>query len=301
MKFPWNKAAAEPAMAGGVVSLTAGRDPVPAAASPSQLTKWYLKEAQRFEQSKLDAQKQMTRLALWAAAGGVVIGVAGLLSAAALVMVKRPNPPAVLRVSETTGTVDVLGVVRDGKVDFGEKTDRADLRRYVEMRESYDWETIQSMFDTVMNMTADGERDQYNHLVTQPNAPVKVLKNEARVIARVGAITFVGTTAQVFFSKELVPLSGAAARKTEYWVATIAYRHDNLPERGSKLESNPTGFKVISYTVDRDWTRTPVASVAAPVVSTALATTGIQPPAPAPVQPLPAQPSTQPSPAGGAQ
>lgn len=298
MKFRWNKPATDSAEAGGLAA-SGGQLPIEAA-SPHQVGKWYLKEARRFEQSKLDAQKQMTRLALWAAGGGVAIGIAGLLGAATLVTFKRPNPPAVLRVNEATGTVDVLGVVRDGKVDFGEKADRADLRRYVEMRESYDWETIQSMYDTVMNMTADAERDQYDRLANQVNAPVKVLKNEARVIARVGAVTFVGTTAQVFFSKELIALAGAAQRRTEYWVATIAYRHDNLPERGSKLESNPTGFKVISYTVDRDWTRTQGVAPSPVLGTVASPAPGLQAPAvPSPVASQRQSP-TQPSPAGDA-
>ncbi|MEM5354312.1 VirB8/TrbF family protein, partial [Paraburkholderia caribensis] len=38
----------------------------------------------------------------------------------------------------------------NGHVSFTEKTDRADLRRYVEMRESYDWETISDMHSAVM-------------------------------------------------------------------------------------------------------------------------------------------------------
>ncbi|WP_455289955.1 virB8 family protein [Cupriavidus necator] len=281
-------------MTGGQTAATVGGPaPRPALPTADAFAKWYLDEARRFEISRLDQQKHLTRLALWAAGAGVVIGLAGILGATALVMVKRPNPPAVLRVSEATGKVDVLGVVTDGKVAFGEKADRADLRRYVEMRESYDWETIQSLFDAVKIMSADGERERYMAFYSQPNAPQKVLKNEVRVVARVGVITFVGTTAQVFFSREVIPLSGAASRKTEYWVATIAYEHDKVPERGSELEINPTAFRVTSYTVDRDWSRLGEAgtapttaqsnTVAIPVSPTRVP---IQPPAAAEPQPL---------------
>jgi type IV secretion system protein VirB8 len=147
---------------------------------------------------------------------------------------------------------------------YTEKNDRADLRRYVEMRESYDWETIQDMFDAVKLMSADKERDQFISMYSLANAPQKVLKDQYRVIARVGAITFVGSTAQVFFSRKLISLSGSMPPKTEYWVATIAYRHDHLPEKASELELDPTGFRVTSYVVDRDWTRASDAPTSVP-------------------------------------
>jgi type IV secretion system protein VirB8 len=144
------------------------------------------------------------------------------------------------------------------------------------MRESYDWETIQDMFDAVKLMSADKERDQFISMYSLANAPQKVLKDQYRVIARVGAITFVGSTAQVFFSRKLISLSASMPPKTEYWVATVAYRHDHLPEKASELELDPTGFRVTSYVVDRDWTR--AADTPTPV---AAAQSGPQPVSPA--------------------
>jgi type IV secretion system protein VirB8 len=90
-----------------------------------------------------------------------------------------------------------------------------------------------------------------------PNAPQKVLKDQYRVIAHVGAITFIGETAQVFFLRKLISFNPSIAPKTEYWVATITFRHDKLPEKASDLELDSTGFRVTSYVVDRDWTRSP--------------------------------------------
>lgn len=233
--------------------------------------KWYLDQALEFERSKQVAQRHLTQLAWRVAIGAGVIAVFAIVGATALVELKKPNPPAILRDNTASGKVDVLDVVRDGQVAFGELEDRADLRRYVTMRESYDWETIQSSFDAVKLMSAARERDQYVALFGLPNAPQKILKDQFRVVAHVGAITFVGTTAQVFFSRKVIALGGGLQPKTEYWVATIAYRHDNLPEMKSELEIDPTGFRVTSYSVDRDWTRAPDdgAAMAAPQVATA--------------------------------
>ncbi|OTP69970.1 virB8 family protein [Caballeronia sordidicola] len=244
--------------------------------SASATGRWYLQQALKFEASKQEQQAKQTKLAWHAAIGMGAIAVVSIIGSAALVQLKRPNPPAVLRMNDTTGVVDVLNVSPNNREIFTEKNDRADLRRYVEMRESYDWETIQDMFDAVKLMSADKERDQFISMYALANAPQKVLKDQYRVIARVGAVTFVGSTAQVFFSRKLISLSGSIPPKTEYWVATIAYRHDHLPEKASELELDPTGFRVTSYVVDRDWTRASDAPAPVP-----LAPTGLQPVSPA--------------------
>jgi len=235
-----------------------------------EMGKWYLKQAMLFEKSKQDAQKRITQLALRGAVGALVVAAVSIVGSSALVLLKRPIPPAVLRVNTVNGVTDVLDVATEGHMSFTEAQDRADLRRYVEMRESYDWETIQDLFNSVKLMSAEQERDVYVKLFALPNAPQKVLKDQYRIVARVGPITFVGSTAQVFFSKKLIPLGSGQQPKTEYWVATISYRHEQIPEKRSELDVNPNGFRVTSFTVDRDWTRSTDATAAAPAAASTL-------------------------------
>jgi len=235
-----------------------------------EMGKWYLKQAMLFEKSKQDAQKRITQLALRGAIGALVVAAVSIVGSSALVLLKRPNPPAVLRVNTANGVTDVLDVATEGHMSFTEAQDRADLRRYVEMRESYDWETIQDLFNSVKLMSAEQERDVYVKLFALPNAPQKVLKDQYRIVARVGPITFVGSTAQVFFSKKLIPLGSGQQPKTEYWVATISYRHEQIPEKRSELDVNPNGFRATSFTVDRDWTRSTDATAAAPAAGSTL-------------------------------
>jgi type IV secretion system protein VirB8 len=235
-----------------------------------EMGKWYLKQAMLFEKSKQDSQKRITQLALRGAVGALVVAAVSIVGSSALVLLKRPNPPAVLRVNTVNGVTDVLDVATEGHMSFTEAQDRADLRRYVEMRESYDWETIQDLFNSVKLMSAEQERDVYVKLFALPNAPQKVLKDQYRIVARVGPITFVGSTAQVFFSKKLIPLGSGQQPKTEYWVATISYHHEQIPEKRSELDVNPNGFRVTSFTVDRDWTRSTDATAAAPAAASTL-------------------------------
>lgn len=219
---------------------------------------WYLEQARAFEKSKVEAAEEKARIAdrRSVLAGGIAL--AAVFGMGALGVLKRPNPPAVLRVNDTTGKVDVLPTTASGHVSFTVKTDRADLRRYVEMRESYDWETISDMHAAVMMMSDDREKAAYDGLIRGPIGPLKLLKDQARVIARVGSITFVGSTAQVFFSRQLIPLNAAAKRPDPtYWIATIAFERVDVPEKQDQQDIDPDGFRCTSYEVTRDYTRAP--------------------------------------------
>ncbi|KVW77446.1 hypothetical protein WK99_27815 [Burkholderia ubonensis] len=225
--------------------------------SDIEVGKWYLKQARDLERTKQQVQDAKTKISTrgMQIMGGVAC--VAVIGAIGLAVLKVPNPPAVLRVDSSTGKIDVLPTTSKGKVTFGEKEDRAALRQYVERRESYDWETINDMHFAILATSTQPEGAEYDRFIRGAGSPLTMLKDQARVIARVGAITFVGSTAQVFFSKEYVPLNPGIARQTTYWVATIAYRRDDLPEKQELQDVNPGGFKVTSYTVARDWSRAP--------------------------------------------
>jgi len=219
---------------------------------------WYLKQAQAFEKSKVEAAQEKARIADRRSVLSGVVALAAVSGMGALGLLKRPNPPAVLRVNDTTGKVDVLPTTANGHVTFSEKTDRADLHRYVELRENYDWETISDTHAAVMFMSDDHEKEAYDGLVRGPAGPLKLLKDQARVIAHVGSITFVGSTAQVFFSRQLLWLNAAVKRPDPtYWIATVAFTRVDVPEKKDQQDLNPDGFRCTSYGVTRDWTRAP--------------------------------------------
>jgi type IV secretion system protein VirB8 len=229
-------------------------------ADPREMARMYFKEALSFEKSRHQLQENMTKMAWRVAGGAMFVALASILGSSALVELKRPTPPVIIKDNTATGDVQVIDVARSGSVTFGELEVRAALRKYVELRESYDWYTIQDAYDTATVMNSPREQTLYAALYNRKNSPQNVLTDKFRVIARPGAITFVGSTAQVFFSKTMVSLSSQGGStpvppKTEYWVATITYEMGDLPTRSNEQTLNPTGFRVTSYSVDRDWTR----------------------------------------------
>jgi type IV secretion system protein VirB8 len=220
--------------------------------------KWYLQQAREFEKNKRESERRDVKIA-WRVAGAAVgFALVALIGTVSLALLKRPNPPAVLEVDHSTGKVTVLPTTATGHVTWDEKSDRADLHRYVEARESYDWETINDMYGFVSLESDDHEKALYDAEIRGPRGPLKILKDQFRVIATVSVITFVGDTAQVFFSKQAVPLNAGSMRPDpEYWIATISYKRVDVPENTDAQDLDPDGVRVVSYRVDRDWTRTP--------------------------------------------
>ncbi|MCR4471175.1 virB8 family protein [Burkholderia sp. SCN-KJ] len=238
-----------------------------AEADPREMARTYFKEALAFEKSKQATQENLTKIAWRVAGGAMFVALVSILGSAALVQLKRPTPPVIIKDNTATGDVQVIDVARSGSVTFGELEVRKALRDYVKLREGYDWYTIQDAYDTVTLMNSPREQTLYSALYNRKNSPLNVLTDKFRVIAQPGAITFVGTTAQVFFSKKTISLSTQGGStpmppKTEYWVATITYEVGDLPTKSNEQVLNPIGFRVTSYSVDRDWTRSATDGVA---------------------------------------
>jgi type IV secretion system protein VirB8 len=236
-------------------------------ADPREMARTYFKAALAFEKSTQLQQEKLTKIAWRVAAGAMFVALVSILGSTILVQLKRPTPPVIIKDNTATGDVQVIDVARSGSVTFGELEVRKALRDYVKLRESYDWYTIQDTYDTVTLMNSPREQPLYTALYSRKNSPQNVLTDKFRVIAQPGAIAFVGSTAQVFFSKKTVSLStqGGATPvppKTEYWVATITYEIGDLPANSNEQILNPTGFRVTSYSVDRDWTRSTTDGVA---------------------------------------
>ena len=218
---------------------------------------WYMAQALEFEKSKRDSEVKSKKLAWLVAAGalcltGITIIVGGVLI---YKYVNTPIPPVVLQVSPN-GQVAELKHLIEGKITTTEANDIFNLRRYVDYRESFDWETVQDMYNTVLAMSSEGEGGQYSSFngSGNANAPVNVLKDKFRVIAKAGTISFVGKTALVSFSKTIKPMSGEKPT-TEYYVATIAYEYGNVPTTEKERGLNASGFRVTSYRADRDVTK----------------------------------------------
>jgi type IV secretion system protein VirB8 len=232
---------------------------------PDQLGSWFLKEAMEFERSKVEVARSSSKLAWRCVAGMAVLLAITVVTSGVVVLNNKPNPPGILEVNRQTGEIRQLKTLADTKIKLDEANDIFNLRRYVEYRESYDWETIQSMFDATMALSSSKEGELYKAFASENNkaAPVNVLKDRYRVIAKAGTVTFINNIALVSFSKKTVPMNAGERPTTEYYQATIAYEYNkDLALDSSGRGINPAGFQVTSYRVDRDVTKNAAVNVA---------------------------------------
>ena len=210
----------------------------------------YLEESRGLERDYLDELVRSKRAA-WRVAGAAgVLVLLALVAIVALLPLKRVEP-FVLRVDNATGNVDVVTALRDGQTTYGEAVDKYFLNKYVLNRESYEYDTIQTAYDTTVLLSSPEVQREYLALFEGPRARDKALSNQARILVQVRSIT-PGTsknTAVVRFTTRRKHLSGAPDVEDSL-VATIGFRYVSAAMREQDRLVNPLGFQVTSFRVD---------------------------------------------------
>lgn len=228
------------------------------AVSEQTASAWYLEQAIKGERDKVKAEKDSKKIAWRVAGASVFISLVAIVASAIVAYNNKPNPPAVLLVDKSTGEIRSLKTLAEVSIPITKATDLFNLRRYVELRESYDWYTIQDTFDATIALSSPTEASSYRALYSEQNplSPVNVLRKNHRVIAKAGTVTWVGKTALVSFSKTTVSLqNGGPPPVTKYYVATIAYNYENEPMDDNARAVNASGFKTLTYTASADITK----------------------------------------------
>lgn len=224
-----------------------------------QLGDWYLQQALDFEKSKRVAERDSKKIAWRVAAGSMVLAGIAIAAAGINMFTHKPNPPVVWSHNSVTGEVVQLRALSDGKISFPKATDLYYLRQYVHYRESYDWQTLQAFYDATLELSSAEEGKRYKDLMNPDAAnlksPVNKYKNNYRVIATAGTISWVGDVALVSYEKKFIPLNGQEKPHTEYFQATIAREYDDAPKDDKDRGINVPGFKVTSFTPERDVTK----------------------------------------------
>ena len=146
----------------------------------------------------------------------------------------------------------VLRSVKDTSDKYSEVVNRYWLANYVRVREDYDWFTIGSQFDAVQLLSETNIATEYSNQVKSETAPLALLKDKARLEAKIQSIAFVGDLAQVRFTTEKKSINGENidGSPLQKWIATIGFKFSAGLMTDQQRMINPLGFKVISYRVD---------------------------------------------------
>ena len=186
----------------------------------------------------------------------MVAGVASLWAVCATTAVTAMAPlktavPYVFRVDQTTGRVDVVTAMTDGTTTYNETINKYFLNEYVRDRESYSRETIYSLFNRILLLSAPAEREKYKKLYDRSNqlSPLNTLGDSSRAEARISNISFLDkNVAAVRY--QLVINKNGQPQPPVYMLATVTFGYNPAPMSESSRLENPLGFQVIDYRVD---------------------------------------------------
>lgn len=210
----------------------------------------YLEESRGLERDYLDELVRSKRAAWRAAiAASALVGMA-LVALVALLPLKRVEG-FVVRVDNATGSADLVTMLKDAPAAYGEVVDKYWVNKYVLSRESYDWETLQTAYDTTVLLSSPDVQREYRALYEGPAARDKAWGSQTRVLVKVRSITpgTSGNTAMVRFSRRREDGSGAPPAE-ESLVATVGFRYLAATMREEDRLVNPLGFQVTSFRVD---------------------------------------------------
>ena len=212
----------------------------------------FIEAAKDFERSKTEEMRKSRKVA-WVIAGvtTAITSVSIIAFLVALLMRTEPEP-VILKVDNSTGATTVMRSVKDAYDKYDDVVNKYWLAMYVRYREGYDWYTISQQFESVKLMSENAIATEYENAVKAENAPLAILKDKAKIIAKINAITFIGDTAQIRFTTEKESISGENpdGSPVQKWIATVAYLYDAGQMTEQQRLINPLGFKVVSYRVD---------------------------------------------------
>lgn len=215
----------------------------------------YLEQKKSFEEDRIELAKNSAKTAWKCVCGAGVIAILSVGAVIGLTPLKEVQPYMIM-VDSLTGNTEVVKPFADAKkTSYGDALDRYWVKTFIDSRNSYEWETIQTGYSTVKLMSADKVFLPYQTYIRGDNSPTEVFKNLYSVEVKIKAIRFLPTSTEdnrvvlVQFSREIKNRNGEPAPnyKKTIWEATLTF--DYLASINTEDERllNPLGFNVTSY------------------------------------------------------
>ncbi|MEC5509930.1 type IV secretion system protein [Klebsiella oxytoca] len=220
-------------------------------AANKELNEFY-KGVRSFYSHEIDLSKKSAKTAWRIAGASAVLAALSMMAVVTLTPLKTVEP-FVIRVAENTGFTDLATPLQDGKASWGQEIDKYFLRTFTINHESYEWNTIQAMYNSVELMSTDSVFRAYKAQMTAASSPVKLLGKNQKIRTDVISVSFFQDVAQVRYKNTV--LSADDTPSVEYapseWIATISYDYGKPPRfEKDRINVNPLGFQVTSWRTD---------------------------------------------------
>ena len=206
----------------------------------------------RGQERDLLAEILNSRRTAWRVAiGAGVLAISSVIAVAGLTPLKAAPELHVVRVDNATGMIENVTRLADAKEDYGERIARFFIHQYVLACESYDWYTIQSLYDRCALFSDPAVQRAYYEKFKGDKALDQLYGDHTRVRVNVRSITLgPNQSATVRFTRRLEHRLNQAATNEEHLLATLAYGYIDADLSEAVGRENPLGFQVFSYTTD---------------------------------------------------
>lgn len=179
-----------------------------------------------------------------------ILSIVSLGAVAALTPLKEPPELYVVRVDEASGSIEHVTHIRDSQEDYSERITRYFINQYVLACESYDWFTIQNMYNRCALLSAPSVQRAYFERFKGDAALDKKYAKHSRVRIDVRSITLgPSQSATVRFARRVENEMGQVLEK-ENLIATLGYGYINASLSEAVGRENPLGFQVMTYDTD---------------------------------------------------
>jgi len=210
----------------------------------------YLAEAKTWETDKVrEADKSKKTAWRVATASGVVAFMA--VAAVAMLAPLKEVDPFVIRVDNSTGVVDVVNALQDGKTTYDEAVNKYFVQWYIRYREGYTRDLAEAYYGYVGLMSNTTEQQKFYNWFNpkNPRSPLAMYGNTAKVNINILSTSFVAPNiALVRYIKSIQ--RGLDKPEETHWAATVTFRFTKAPMSEKDRAINPLGFQVTDYRND---------------------------------------------------
>lgn len=212
----------------------------------------YLDEARSWETDKVQELHKSKKTAWRVATASGAVALASVLAIAMMMPLKRVEP-FVIRVDNSTGIVDVVETIKDGKTNYDEAINKYFTQLYVRYREGYSKTLAAEYYVNVGTMSSSLEQQKYYQAFNpkNPQSPLALYGDTARIKIGIKSTSFISPNiALVRYTKSLE--RGTDKPIVTHWAATIAFKYSTAAMTEQTRAINPLGFQVTEYRNDPD-------------------------------------------------
>ena len=213
----------------------------------------YLKEAQSWESDRI-SNSERAKVTAWILAG-VASSVAVAASVAvALLATRQPDAPVVLKVNQSTGSVEVVNRLAGGDTTYDEVVRKYWTEQYVMSREGFMRQIADDQYNKIGLMSGGVERKRFGDWFNpkNPTSPLNQYTDGTRVRIYVKGSTFLKPNVALVRYTKQIERPGQERPEVTFWAATVNFKFSGAPMKEADRRVNPLGFQTIEYRVDPD-------------------------------------------------